>query len=280
MYLLLLAAALLFSFQFLFSKIYTRLRGDGAGPAFTFLLISESVSFLFMLVLNAFRLRFSAFSVILGLVYAVDNILFLCCGLRALTVANLSVYSVFTMLGGMLLPSVTGILFYREAVTVPLVLCWVLIFAALLLTLKKGNSGRRAYVYYIGVFLFNGLAAAISKVHQSSDLAVDSGSFVAIYNLWTAALCLGLYLVKFRTLPRVGLREVGCSAGYALCCGVPNLLLLIALTRLPASVQYPIVTGGVMFFSTVMSLLFREKLSRRELLAAGVAFLATVIIIL
>ncbi len=282
MYLLLLTATLLFSFQFLFSRLYNRSRGDGAAAAFTFLLLSEAVSFVFMLLLSGGKLRVTWFSALLGALYAVNNTLFVYFGLKALTVTNLSVYSVFTMLGGMLLPSLAGILFFQERLTWQKAGAAVLIAAAILLTIEKGkNGGKKALFYYIAVFFFNGMAAVLSKVHQSfPEMCTDSQSFVAIYNLWTAVLCLGMYLILFRKLPRVRGNELGYAAGYALCCGVPNLMLLIALTKLPASVQYPVVTGGVMFFSTALSLILREKPGRRAILAALVAFGATVIIIL
>ena len=282
MYFLLLGATLLFAFQFLFSKLYHRSKGDGADAAFTFLMASEAVSFMFMLILSGFRLHFTWFSALLGALYAINSTLFVYFGLKALSVTNLSVYSVFAMLGGMLLPSLVGILFYHEGLTWQKAGAAVLIIAAILLTVEKGKKGgKTAFFYYIAVFFFNGMAVVLSKIHQSApSLATDSESFVAIYNLLTVFLCFGLYLLKFRSLPTVKGREFGCAAGYALCCGVPNLMLLIAMTRLPVSVQYPIVTGGVMFFSTAISLIMREKPSRRAILAALVAFGATVIIIL
>lgn len=58
---------------------------------------------------------------------------------------------------------------------------------------------------------------------------------------------------------------------------VGNLLLLIALLHLPASVQYPVVTGGVIIVSTLIDIIRREKISQKELLAAGIAFVATVL---
>jgi len=282
MYVLLLGATLLFALQFLFSRLFNRSRGDGAEAAFTFLMVSEAVSFVFMLLLGGLRLRFTLFSVMLGALYAVNNTLFVYFGLKALSVTNLSVYSVFTMLGGMLLPSAAGILFFRESLTWQKAGAALLIVLAILLTAEKGKKGgKQAFLCYIAVFFFNGMAAVLSKVHQSfPDLCTDSESFVAIYNLWTVLLCLGLYLLKFRAFPQVKGRECAYAAGYALCCGVPNLMLLIALTKLPASVQYPVVTGGVMFFSTAISLALKEKPGRRAIAAAIVAILATVIIIL
>ena len=57
---------------------------------------------------------------------------------------------------------------------------------------------------------------------------------------------------------------------------VANLLLLITLLKLPASVQYPIVTGGTIVFSTIIVIIKNENLTKREVCAACIAFLASI----
>ena len=64
---------------------------------------------------------------------------------------------------------------------------------------------------------------------------------------------------------------------YSVLNSVGNLLLLIALLNLPASVQYPVVTGGVIIVSTLIVIIRKEKITKKEILAAGVAFIATVL---
>ena len=54
---------------------------------------------------------------------------------------------------------------------------------------------------------------------------------------------------------------------------IANLLLLIALMHLPASVQYPMVTGGVMIVSTAICFFGKKKPSKKELISVSLAFL-------
>ena len=54
---------------------------------------------------------------------------------------------------------------------------------------------------------------------------------------------------------------------------VANFLLVVALVHLDASVQSPLVTGGVMIVSTFICILQGTKPSRKELLSVAVAFL-------
>ncbi|MBR2969022.1 MAG: hypothetical protein IKC36_04185, partial [Clostridia bacterium] len=49
-------------------------------------------------------------------------------------------------------------------------------------------------------------------------------------------------------------------------------LLLIALTVLPASVNYPMVTGGTIIVSTLLSYLTPQKPRWREWLAVALSF--------
>jgi len=53
---------------------------------------------------------------------------------------------------------------------------------------------------------------------------------------------------------------------------VANYLLLLSLAQLPASVQYPMVTGGVMIVSTVIALFTHKKPGKRELFSVLFAF--------
>ncbi len=80
-------------------------------------------------------------------------------------------------------------------------------------------------------------------------------------------------------IPLVHKNELVLVTGYGVFNGVGNLFLLIALGSLPASVQYPLVTGGVMVFSAIISTIRREKLTTRDYIATAIAFLASVVIV-
>ena len=57
-----------------------------------------------------------------------------------------------------------------------------------------------------------------------------------------------------------------------------NFLHLKAAANVPASVQFPLVSGGVIVLSALVSaFFFREKISRREWIAVGGSFLSTVL---
>ena len=53
---------------------------------------------------------------------------------------------------------------------------------------------------------------------------------------------------------------------------IANYVLLIALMHVEASVQYPMVTGGVMIVSTVISYFGKNKPNKKEILSVALAF--------
>ena len=123
-YLLLIAATVLFAFQMFFNQQFQRLRGNTLEASLTFSTYVHSVIFLLMLCINGFRLEWSWFSVGMALIRAAMDITFGYCSIQALACANLSVYSTFSMLGGMVLPFVYGVAFAGEALTLPKIL-WI-----------------------------------------------------------------------------------------------------------------------------------------------------------
>ena len=54
---------------------------------------------------------------------------------------------------------------------------------------------------------------------------------------------------------------------------IANLLLVIALAHVDASVQYPMVTGGVMIVSTAICFFGKKKPQKKELISVALAFL-------
>ena len=280
MYLLLILAAFLFAVQFLFNQQYRRLKGEGLEATMTFSLYTSAISFVILFALGRFQLHITWFSLLIAVLYAAVCLLSSYAGLKAFGTANLSVYSIFMMLGGMLLPFAYGILFANEALSFAKALSILLICAAVGCSFEKGAEGKNAYRFYAAIFILNGLVGVLSKIHLSvAALAVDSYSFMATIQLALLAMCPLYCLMTRQGIPKPSGKLYLCLSGYAVCNGIGNLFCQIALTSLPASVQYPIITGGVMVFSTLISLARRELIGGKTYLAAALACLSTILIL-
>lgn len=278
-YIFVIIADLLFSLQFLFNQQFRKRNGDGIDQTFTFSMYTNGISFLILLIINGFSLKINPTSFFIALIYSVTILGYAYSGLKSFATANLSVYSIFAMLGGMILPFSYDVILNPSRFSVSKGLCVLLIGVATALSFEKGKKNRKNIKYYFAVFLLNGLVGVLSAIHQSKNgEAVDSGSFMATVNLCTFVICLCYHLIKNKKIPLLPIKEVGNLTCYAVCSGVGNLLCLIALINIPPSVQYPIITGGVMVFSTLISIFRKEKPSAKTIIATAVACISTIFI--
>ena len=285
-YVLVIISTVLFSLQFLFNQRFQQTYGTGMKATQVFSLYKSLVIILMMLLISGFKVQFSWFSLGMATVYAVSSIAMGYYSLKAFSVANLSVYSVFSMLGGMILPFFLGVLFYDEGDNLVFkIICCALIVVAVLLNIKSGKQNKKALFYYFAVFVLNGMAGVISKIHQSSTSLspVDSTSFMLLTAAVSVVISAAWLLIAYREIPLIKGKNILFVTGYGVFNGLGNLFLLIALSGengLPASVQYPLVTGGVMVCSTVISTIRKEKLTVREYIATAIALLASIFIAL
>ena len=281
-YALLSVSVVLFGVQFLFNDKYEKEAGNNTASTFLFTFISSLSGLFSLLVINKFQIDATPFTLIMAFLTSANIIAYNFCSLKAIEHINLSLYSLFAMLGGMVLPFVTGIIFYDEPLTLGNTICLVLISIALTLTVGKGNKKNKlATLYYAGVFVLNGMAGVLSKIYASGNYDKCNE---AVYSIWAAffgILSAGIVLVILRRkLPKISKKAYLFGTGYGVINKFANYLLLISLAVLPASVQYPFVTGGVMIVSTIISLLCGQKPSKKELGAVALSFIGIMALVL
>ena len=279
-FLMIIVAAVMFSFQFVFNDGFRREAGSSLNASLKFTLYSSFVGLIVLLVINKLHMEVSLFSLLTACVYSAVCISLGYASIKAFEYANLSVYSVFSMIGGMVLPFLYGIMCGEEFKTIRVVCC-VLTAFSVTMSIKKGEHSKKATIYYVLVFFLNGLVGVISKFHQSYPyLCVDSGSFMILTKITAVLFSLILLLLQKEHDFSVSRKALLYAGLYSVLNSVGNLLLLVALLNLPASVQYPVVTGGVIIVSTLIVIIRKEKITKKEILAAGVAFIATVLMVM
>ncbi len=279
-YILILIATVLFSCQFMMTQGFQKLNGSSFRTSIRFASQTSIVIAFAMLILSGFKLRFTPFLVIVALGHSVLAFTSSFCSIKALGTANLSVFSMFSMLGGMLLPFVYGIGFGGEKMTWGKGICCVLIVLALTFDRENFKSKAAAVKYYFAVFFLNGMNGVIAAFITHTEPGYNKQSYLALMNIFVFIITFIVYYVKEKKPPIPRLAELKYSVSYGVCNGVANLMLLIALGHVNASVQYPIVTGGVIIFSTVAAALQKDNVKRRTIISAIIAFIATVCIIL
>ena len=270
---LILLSVMIFGGCFALDDLYQRHRGSSVRISMEYALTSALAGVAVLSVINGFRLECTPFTLVMALLSVLLNFGYTFCTFKALGTINLSLYSVFSMLGGMALPFLQGILIYGESLTLGKIICVVLICIALMLTIQRGRSGRNI-IYYAGVFLLNGASGMLSKVYTASELPKASAAGYSILICLCTACIASLLLPLFhkQEVPKLTLKStlVGSLSGAGN--KVANFFLVIALSHVDASIQYPMVTGGVMIVSTLLCCFGPKKPSRRELLSVLIGF--------
>ncbi len=285
---LVLLSVVMFGGGFALQDIYRKIRGSSLKISMESTCIGALAGLAVLLVINGFSFELTSFTLLMAFLATINGMLFAFCTFKALDHINLSLFSLFAMLGGMLLPFLQGWLFYGEALTPAKIACVIFVCASLFCTLQKGNK-KKGLVYDIGVFVLNGMAGVISKIFTESELPKASA---AGYSVWIALLTVllsgaawfALALSEKRGESHASrlqseehkftrLQSYGIGALYGAVNKVANFLLVIALVHIDASVQYPMVTGGTIVVSTVISCLEGKRPDRRELLSVGLALI-------
>ncbi len=285
-YLLLIVSSALFGGMFVFQQMYTRSEGSLLRSTLIFGLLTGLMRFPLAFVLYGTDYSFNLAGILFAVLYAVVGISTTLFSAKAFGVTNMALYSVFMMLGGMLLPFAVGLIFYDEPLTVGKAIGCLLVAVAVAVgaefTDEKKNSVKGMF-YCFGVFIMNGLCGVFAKVNQSAANGLDSGSFFLAAAVTTvlcnAVLVAALSAGNKEKLLKNPKKALAASVLYGLSSGGGNLLLLIALESLPASVQYPLVTGTTMAFSALFGLCRKEKLTRRTALSVGLALVASVVVV-
>ena len=280
-YLITAAAVVMFSLQFWFNDRFQAHCGSSAKAAMLFSLGTNIAGIAALLVINKFRFEFTPFTLLMALAVGLDGILFLYCSLKAFAVIDLSLYSVFSMLGGMVLPFVLGITVYGEELTLGKILCFAFTAAALALTVKKGAGGKKGYLWYAGIFVLNGMSGVLAKIFQEAPYEKTSAAGFSVLSAAAGAVLAAILLPFMKgKMPKLSLRPVLDMAAYGAVNKAANFLLLIALAHLPASAQYPFVTGGVMIVSTLICYFTPNKPTKKELAAVGLSFAGILFLVL
>ena len=178
------------------------------------------------------------------------------------------------MLGGMVLPFLQGIIFYSERLTIAKILCLLLIGAALCLTVSRSEK-KSGTMYCVGIFVLNGMSGVLSKIFSSSSFEKTSSLGYSIWISICTVVISGLLLLLLRNTKAQApytLKTFGISASRGVVNRIANLLLVVALAHVDASVQYPMVTGGTMLVSTLLCFFGPRKPSKKELISVVFAF--------
>ncbi len=182
--------------------------------------------------------------------------------------------AIFSKIGALLVPLVVSILVFSEVPTIFQFIGAVLaVISVIAINYRKGEgNGGALKLALFALLITEGCAEIMSKVFNEVGNPALSSNFL-FYTFFTAFLfCVIMIIVKKE---RLGKKEFF----YGFLIGVPNFLAsrftLEALKSVPAVVVFPSRgVGTIVIISLAGVLLFKEKLSRKQIMIMAVILVA------
>ena len=261
-YLIILLADLFLAGGFVFQKIFQQKKGNSLSTGLLFNGIAGLFSAISFVFISGFKIGAEPYSIVMATAQTILVTAYTLISFKILEEGNLSLYTLFLMTGGMTL---------------------IFIIAAVVMSnadIKK--TSQKQILLCVFVFFLNGMVSIVSKIHQIETVykTVDSASFA----FWTSAIkliiCVPIYMfVKKGTESICDLKDIKITIIIllsALTGGVSYLLQLIGAKDIPATVLYPLVTGGSIIMCALAGfVVFKEKPTKLQTVGIAVCFAGT-----
>lgn len=248
--------------------------------------VSSGMSFLLFFTLNRFRVQVNGYTLLMAL--AMDTVAVLSEGVTFIAYGKgpVSLYTVFQMQGGMLLPFLYGVV-CGNRLTVLHVVGILFMTVALILTVlpERGRAQRPSGGFVVLcclIFLINGAISIVSYIYSNSALGTGPQNFIMAKALMlgsAAALVYGLQPARAKPSRNGGsglLRLGVLIACVSLIDSASYFAQLLSAAHLPAVVMYPIITGGTVVLTAIAGrIFFGERHTRKAMAGFALSLLAT-----
>lgn len=301
-YFIVLLAVVGLAVNFCLTKLYQNRTGTGFRLSVLFNIITGAfTAVLFFFIngfMNGFALHFTSFSWLMALLLLLFCGGYALIGFKIIALGDIAVYTMFLMLGGMMLPYFFGLVFLEEEFSYLRLIGLVLMVVAIALSSREGDKeGKKKgslifFLLCMIVFCLNGGGSIVSKIHQlpeNIDRAVLSPVFVMMAGIIRVVIFSLIYLsirLHDKKLPqesrpapvRLPVSVVLIMLASSAVDGASYLLQLVGASQLPATVMYPIITGGSVVLTALAGwLFFGQKPSRRATIGIVLCFVATLL---
>ncbi len=293
-YFLIFIAVVLLALNLSTSKLFQSRIGNSITNSLLFTALSGLAVGVIFFIVNGFKLSVTPYSAFMALIVAILSCTYTLIGFKIFSLGNFSVYTMFLMLGGMLLPYFFGVIFLEEGISIPRVIGVILlavsmIFPVLSAKTEKKDSGRLVLFFTLCliVFALNGFVSITTKIHQISGFeTVSATDFTILANginglLSAAALTVICAVKKTKPIEQAITGKTVAFIAAVVCVsailnGTSYLLQLIGAANVPASVLYPMVTGGSVALTAVVGAVgFKEYPGKKHLIGLIISFAAT-----
>lgn len=285
-YLMIVLAVALLAFCFILQKLFQKQTDPSPQTSVDFSILSGIGTVLILVLSSGFRISFTWYSGLNAFLKSTCVLAYTVIGFQIMQAGSISTYMLFLMSGGMLIPAAWGWAFLGETPKLLHIFGLVVIlFSVVLNNLGKDAGKTRILLMGIGVFVLNGFVSVLSKLHQVNETypmvsTVEYVALSAVASLAMSVLLKGVFCLrktkqrrekrKGRALPLL------IALAYSGICALSSVLQLEGAKNLPASMLYPMITGGTVAFSGIFAwAIFREKLSLRGWISVALCCIGT-----
>ena len=285
-YIMLAAAAIGTAGNFALTKLYQQKMGNAVRESIVFNMLVGLFSTVVFWIAGGFNVECTPYSLLMAFLMSLFVGIYTMIGFKIMSMGSMTVYTVFLMLGGAVVPYIYGVLFLNEAVTFINVLALLLVIAAVMLNSFDKNAGRQSvqflFLCFI-VFLLNGAVSVVSKMHQieTQYRVVSADAFVLLKSA-VRFLFFAVLLPFCGKSCEPALKLSGKMYIVMICCAVVSgfsyMLQLVAASYVPATILYPIVTGGTIAGTALFDrFCFGQRLNNRTKISIVICIIALVL---
>lgn len=279
-YLFITASVLLLALNFSATKAYQNKSGSGLSENIKFNALLGAITAVLFFAGNGFDCAISPFSVVMATAVAILTAAYTLVGFKIMEQGSMALYMIFLMTGGMMVPYLWGLIRLDEPLSLLRTIGLIAIAVAVIIANRgNGKTNARQIMLCAAVFVLNGFTSVVSKEHQIGAAAVPAMDFLILNSAVKAVICTVLYLLMkkkksgYRKEEKPGNLFIFAAAATG---GGSYLLQLIGAEHLPATVLYPMVTGGTIIFTAVAGrVFFKEKISKKMAFAIVLCLVGT-----
>jgi len=275
-----LLADVFFSGSFACQKKYQQKTSTSIASGIVFNIISAALLTLTLFCVCIFKPQVTAYSLLSAFLGSLALFGYTLASFPIIKSGGLSLYTLFLMTGGMIVPFMWGVCFLDESISLMQIGGILLITISIILSSSENKkTGLGIIALCILVFFLNGASSVISKLHQTQTRFSTIGTYD--YMFWGNAfrLVLSFLLLPFAKRSqktKVSSGAIAIAFVASITNGLASYFNLMGAVKLPATVLYPLVTGGTIVLSFVFeAVLFKGKITVKNLLPVAVCFAGT-----
>ena len=278
-YLLLLVVILMLGLQGLAQKQYDVM--SKTPNVFLFSAVTASAALLFFVVGNGFRLHLSGdflpYAIAFGLAYGTCTV----ASFYTIVWGSMSISNLVTSYS-LIIPTFYGLIALDESLSAFGMVGLAALFLSIFLINDRKEDVKFSVKWLIALavaFIGNGLCSTVQKMQQTACAGAYKNDFMI-----TALMIVVVTFVVMALLRRERLREglavcAGLGALKGVANGIVNLLVMVLTGSLPNAILFPSISaGGIVIGFLIAVGIYKERLTRRQLLGYAIGTVSVVLL--